>query len=157
MSLFQLSSDDCAPFYAIVKFSGERDSDEQQTQGIYAPEETGTGVVYQNLTADRNPVSGHSRGVVNHEGDYANTGPLRSSWYDKLQLFRPMALDWLRNAWGNVDEDGHPAYDVMQRVKQNFVPYDKLENTVRDDLARRRLESSDPTYDAPERPPVAIV
>ena len=111
--------------------------------------ETGTGVVYQNLT--------RSRGVVNHEGDYVNTGPWRSSWYDKLQLFRPLSIDWLRNAWGNVDEDGHRVYDVMQRVRQIFVPYDKLGNTAQDDSARRRVETSDSTYDTTERPPAVIV
>ena len=76
-----------------MKFSSERDSGEQQTQGIYTPGETATGVVYQNLIADGEPIPGHSRGVVNREGDYANTGPSRSSWYDRVQLFRPLAID----------------------------------------------------------------
>ena len=116
-----------------MKFSSERYSGEQQPQETNAPEETGTGVVYQNLTANGNPIPGHSSGVANHEGDYVNTGPWRSSWYDRLLLFRPLAIDWLRNAWGNVDENGHRVYDVMQRVRQIFVPYDKLRNTARDD------------------------
>ena len=115
-----------------------------------------TGVVYQNLTTYGNPIPGHSRGVVNHEGDYVNTGPSRSSWYDRLQLFRPFAIDWLRNAWGNVDEDGHHVYDVVQRVRQIFVPYDKLGNTAQDDSAKR-IKTSDSTYDTPERPLGVIV
>ena len=137
-----------------MKFSSERDSGEQQPQGIYAPEETATSVGYQNLTAGGNP--DHSCGVVNHEEDYVNTGPWRSSWYDRLQLFRPSAIDWLRNAWGNVDVDGHHVYDVMQRVRQIFVPYDKLGNTAQDDSAKR-IKTSDSTYDTPERPPGVIV
>ena len=56
-------------------------------------QEAGTGAVYQNLTADGDPTPGHSRGVVNHEGVYVNTGPSRSSWYNRLQLFPPLALD----------------------------------------------------------------
>ena len=109
------------------------------------------------MTADGDPIPGHSRGVVNHEGDYVNTGPSRSSWYDRLQLFRPLAIDWLRNAWGNVDENGHHVYDVMQRVRQIFVPYDKLRNTAQEDLDRRKVETNDLNYDTTERPPVVIV
>ena len=120
-------------------------------------QEAGSGFVYQNLTADGDPIPGHSRGVVNGEGDYVNRGPSRSSWYDRLQLFRPLAIDWLRNTWGNVDENGHHAYDVIQRVKQIFVPYDKLGNAARGDSARRRMETSDSAYDTAERPPVVIV
>ncbi|XP_028399009.1 uncharacterized protein LOC114522509 isoform X2 [Dendronephthya gigantea] len=118
-------------------------------------EETGTGVVYQNLTTDGDPVLGHSRGVVNDEGDYVNTGPSRSSWYDRLQLFRPLTIDWLRNSWGNVDEKGRHVYDVTQHVRQVFIPYDKLGNTTQDDSSKR-METSDSTYDTPERPPVVI-
>ncbi|XP_028399018.1 uncharacterized protein LOC114522514 [Dendronephthya gigantea] len=116
---------------------------------------TGSGVVYQNLTTDGDPIPGHSRGVVNDEGDYVNTEPSRSSWYDRLQLFGPLAIDWLRNAWGNVDEEGHHVYDVTQRVRQVFIPYDKLGNTAQDDSAKT-METSDSTYDTPERPPVVI-
>ena len=120
-------------------------------------QEAGTGVVYENLTADGDTIPGHSRGVVNREGDYVNTGPSRSSWYDRLQLFRPLAIDWLQNARGIVDENGYHVYDVMQRVKQIFVPCDKLGNTAQNDLDGRRVEASDSTYDTAERPPVVIV
>ena len=114
---------------------------------VSTSQETGTGAVYENLTADGDPIPGHSRGIVNREGDYVNRGPSRSSWYDRLQSFRPLAIDWLRNAWGNVDEDGHHVYDVMQRVKQIFVPYDMLRNTAQEDLGEGRMETSDSTYD----------
>ena len=120
-------------------------------------QETGTGVVYQNLTADGDPIPGYSRAVVYREGKYVNRGPSRSSWYDRIQLFRPLAIDWLRNAWGNVDEDGHHVYDVMQRVRQIFVPYHKLGNTAQDDSSRTRVETSDSTYDTTERFPGVIV
>ena len=109
------------------------------------------------MTADGDPIPGHLRGVVNHEGNYVNTGPSRSSWYDRLQLFRPLAIDWLRNAWGDVDKNGHHVYDVMQRVRQIIVPYDKLGNTAQDDLDRRRMETSDSIYDTLERPSGFIV
>ena len=78
-------------------------------------------------------------------------------WYDRLQLFRPLAIDQLRNAWGNVDEEGHRVYDVMQRVKQIFVPYDMLGNTAQEDSAERRMETSDTIYETSERPPAVIV
>ena len=142
-----------------MKFSSEhiRGQEQSQESDVLLPsvalvpseerantsQETGTGVVYQNLT--------RSRGVVNHEGDYVNTGPWRSSWYDRLQLFRPLAIDWLRNAWGNVDEDGHHVYDVMQRVRQIFVPYDKLGNTAQNDSVARKMETTYSTYDTSER------
>ena len=109
------------------------------------------------MTTDGAPIPGHSRGVVNHEEDYANTGPSRSLWYDRLTLFRPLAIDWLRNTWGNVKEDGHRIYDVMQRVRRTFVPYDKLGNTAQDDSVGKRMETSYSTYDTPERPPGVIV
>ncbi|XP_028397378.1 uncharacterized protein LOC114521159 [Dendronephthya gigantea] len=162
------------PFYAIVKFSSEQirgqNMHQPQENGELLPcvplapsneragtsQETGTGVVYQNLTTDGDPIPGHSRGVVSHEGDYVNTGPSRSSWYDRLQFLRPLAIDWLRNAQGDVDEDGHHVYDVIQRDRQVFVPYDKLGNTPQVDSARRRMETSDSTYDTAERPLVVI-
>ena len=156
-----------------MKFSSDYIPGQQQPQGdnlllssvalvpsderASTSQEAGTGVVYQNLIADGDPIPGHSRGIVNREGDYVNRGPPRSSWYDRLQLFRPLAIDWLRNAWGNVDEDAHRVYDVMQRVRQIFVPYDKLGNAAQDDLEGRRVETSDSTYDTTERSPVVIV
>ena len=45
----------------------------------------------------------------------------------------------------------------MQRVRQIFIPYDRLGNTAQDDSAGRRMETSDSTYDTPERPPAVIV
>ncbi|XP_028417128.1 uncharacterized protein LOC114541404 [Dendronephthya gigantea] len=159
------------PFYAIVKFSSQQILGQHQPRenGELLPcislvpsnerastsQETGTGVFYQNLTTDGDPIPGHSRGVVNHEGDYVNTGLSQSSWYDRLQFLRPLAIGWLRNAWGNVDEDGHHVYDGMQRVRQIFVPYDKLGNTAQEDSAKR-METNYSTYDTPERPPVVI-
>ncbi|XP_028399006.1 uncharacterized protein LOC114522508 isoform X2 [Dendronephthya gigantea] len=157
------------PFYAIVKFSSEQIRGQDQENGELPPcvaivpcnemastSKTGTSVDYQNLTTDGDPIPGHSRGVVNDEGDYGNTGPSRGSWYDRLQLFRPLAVDWLRNAQGNVDEEGHHVYDVTQRVRQVFIPYEKLGNTAQVDSAGRRMES-DLTYDTPERPPGVIL
>ena len=88
--------------------------------------ENSSGSEYQNMTNEGDPVSS-SRGVVNHGNDYMNTRPSRSSWYDKRQSFRPLAVDWLRNAWGDVDSSGNHAYDVLQHnARQVFVPYDKL-------------------------------
>ena len=120
-------------------------------------QKTGSRIVYQNLKTDGNLIPFNSRGVVNHKGDNVYTGPLRSSWYDRLQLFRPLAVDWLINAWGNVDENGHNVYDVMQRVRQSFDSYDKLGNTAQDDSSRKRMETSDSTYDTTERPSGVIV
>jgi hypothetical protein len=44
-------------------------------------------------------------------------------------------MEWLRNAWGNVDEFGRHVYDVMQRVRHVFVPYNKLTNLQQGDSA----------------------
>ena len=100
-----------------------------------------------------------------------NTRPSRSSLYDRLQVFRSIAVEWLRNAWGNVDELGHHVYDVMQQnVRQNFVPYDRLgiagqniasgsanptcdtlENSALDDSTETGKETISSTYDTLER------
>lgn len=67
--------------------------------------------------------------------------------YDRLQVFQPLAVQWLRNAWGDVDEHGHHVYDVMQcNVGQVFVPYDKLGNTEQNETPG----SGNSTYDTPE-------
>lgn len=66
-----------------------------------------------------------------------NTRPSQRSWYDRLHVFRPITVEWLRNAWGNVDVFGNNVYDIMQRyVGQIFVLYDKSGNTVQNESAR---------------------
>ena len=145
------------PLCAFVKFSSEQFPADQQSHKNGIRPETSTDAEYQNCNPDGDPIPGHSRGVVPHKRNYVNTEPSRSLWYDRLQLFRPSAIGWLRNAWGNVDENGHHVYDVMQRVKQIFVPYDKLELTALDDSGGRRMETSDSTYDTPQRPAAVIL
>lgn len=110
---------------------------QQRRRNSYAEERTSSSrdnrkiAKYENLTAEGYPVPSLSRGVVVYRPDYINTEPSRSSWYDRLQVFWPMAVEWLRNTWGNVDERGHDVYDVMHHnVRQTFVLYDKLDNTA---------------------------
>ena len=79
---------------------------------------TGTSVEYQNLTSEGYPAPGLSRGVVRYGREYMNTRTARNTWYDIFQLIRPLAVDWLRNTWGNVNEFDRPVYDVLQRDRQ---------------------------------------
>ncbi|XP_028418725.1 uncharacterized protein LOC114544239, partial [Dendronephthya gigantea] len=109
---------------------------------------------YGNLTPGGNPIPQHSRGVVLWRRDYINTHSSQSSWYDRLQLFPPLAVDWLRNAWGNVDESGHHVYDVLGRhVRNVFVPYDDLCFETN----RAQGENATELYDTPERPSAVIL
>ncbi|CAB4020157.1 Hypothetical predicted protein [Paramuricea clavata] len=119
-------------------------------------QETGTSVQYENLTADGDPVPGLSRGVVLYR-DYMNTRPARNSWYDRLQLIRPLAMEWLRNAWGNVDNFGRHVYDVMQRVRHVPSPYDKLGSITQGDSSGSGMETSGSTYGTMERPAAIIL
>ena len=112
---------------------------------------TDTSDEYENVTSDGEPIPGLSRGVVCYKRDYMNTRPGRNSWYDRLQLIQPLAMDWLRNAWGNVDEFGRHLYNVMQRVRHVFIPYSKLSRETPVDSTESRVETSD-TYDTTERP-----
>ena len=53
--------------------------------------------------------------------------------------------------------DGHRVYNVMQRVRQIFVPCSKLGNTAQNASVARRMETTDSTYDTSERPRRVIV
>ena len=120
-------------------------------------QETGTSGEYQNLTSEEEPAPGLSRGVVRYRRDYMNTRPARNSGYDKLQLIRPLAMEWLRNAWGNVDEFGRHVYDVVQRGRHVFVPYHKLGNLQQGDSAGSGVEIINNTYSTMERPAAVIL
>jgi hypothetical protein len=117
------------------------------------PQKPGTSAIYENLTNEGEPVPGLSRGVVCYRGDYVNA---RNSGYDRLQLIRPLAMEWLRNAWGNVDEFGRHVYDDMQRVRHVFVPYNKLSKLQQGDSAGSGVERND-TYSTMERPAAVIL
>ncbi|XP_028416139.1 hemicentin-1-like isoform X1 [Dendronephthya gigantea] len=131
----------------IRKQKAKEDSSHSATPENRPPE-------YGNLTPDGNPIPQHSRGVVLWRRDYVNTHSSQRSWYDRLQLFPPLAVEWLRNAWGNVDESGKHVYDVLGRhVKNVFVPYDDLclkTNTVQEGNGTE-------LYDTPERPSPVIL
>jgi hypothetical protein len=127
-------------YYARVEFSRQRPRGPQ----------------YENLTSEGEPVPALSRGVVRSQSDYMTTRPARNSWYDRLQLIRPFAMEWLRNAWGNVDEFGRHVYDVMQRVRHVFVPYNKLGNLQQGDSAGSEVERNN-TYSTMERPAAVIL
>ncbi|CAB4004558.1 coadhesin-like isoform X2 [Paramuricea clavata] len=119
-------------------------------------QETSTSADYGNVASGGEPVPGLSRGIVRYGRDYMNTRPARSSWYDRLQLIRPLAMEWLRNAWGNVDEFGRHVYDVMQRVRHVFVPYNKLSNLLRRDSAGSEVERNN-AYSTLERSAAVIL
>ena len=120
-------------------------------------QETGTCAEYGNVTSHGEPAPGFSRGVVRYRRDYMNTGPARNSWYARLQLIRPFAMEWLRNAWGNVDEFGRHVYDVMQRARHVFVPYNKFGNLQQGDSAGSGGGKDDSTYSSMERPAAVIL
>ena len=135
-----------------MRFSRQRTSEEDARSS----QESGTSAQYGNMTSDGEPDPGFSRGVVPYQRDYVTTRPARNSWYDRLQLIRPLAMDWLRNAWGNVDEFGRHVYDVMQRVRHVFVPYNKLGNLPQGDSAGSGVERNN-TYSTMERPAAVIL
>jgi hypothetical protein len=150
-----------SPYSARSDFLLQHSRGPQQLEGnntleevASSSQETGTSVQYENLTADGDLVPGISRGVVRYRRDYMNT---RNSWYDRLQLIRPLAMEWLRNAWGNVDEFGRHVYDVMQRVRHAPSPYDKLGSITQGDSAGSGIGTSDSTYGTVERPAAVIL
>ena len=116
-------------------------------------QETGTSERYENLTSDGDPIPALSRGVVSYKRDYMNTRPGRNSRYDRLQLIQPLAMDWLRNAWGNVDQFGRHIYDVMQRIRHVFIPYNKLSYQIPVDSTEREVETDNDSYNTTERSP----
>jgi hypothetical protein len=74
-----------------------------------------------------------------------NTRTARNTWHDIFQLIRPLAVDWLRNTWGNVNEFGRPVYDVLQRDRHvlhtTSFTYDRLGNFTEDESAESRMEA----------------
>lgn len=101
---------------------------------------TANNSVYQNLTHEGNPTP--CCGMVRYAPDYVNTRPLRYSWYDRLQLILPLTMEWLRNAWGNVDEFSRHVYDVLQQGLHVFLPYDKLSNAMQRKSSESETETS---------------
>ena len=119
-------------------------------------QETGTRVEYQNLTADGEPIPGRSRGIVSYQNDYMNLRPARNSLYDKLQLISRVAIEWLRNLLGNVDESGRHVYDVMERDQHVFAPYDKI-TAPQMDPTESEVEESNDLYDTIDRSPTVVL
>ena len=81
------------------------------------------------------------------------TRAFRNSWYDRLHLVRPLAMEWLRNAWGNIDRFGRHIYDVMQRAQHNISAYDKLSKTRQGGSGNQTSES---LYNTLERSPPVL-
>ena len=138
--------------YAVLLFNPDlsqnpRDQIPNQTATVTEnpPQNTRSSIDYQNLTNDGEPLPGRCRGVVNNQHGYVNTGTACKSRYTRLQLFRPIVIDWLRNAWGNVDQFGRHVYDIMQRVRREFIPYDKMSNEQRNatEVGRNELGAVD--------------
>ncbi len=154
-----------SPYYAVINFSLQnlfvrnRQLPENNTsdEGTSSSQETGSSVAYQNLTSEGNCEPGFSRGVVHYERDYVNTRPVRKSWYNKVQLIRPLTNEWLRNSWGNVDEFGRHVYDSMKRVLHVVLPYDKLRNVTQGESIRNGIRNNSNTYDTIERSPAAVL
>ena len=140
-------------------FRGPQQPEGNNTSGEVASssQEIGTCAEYGNVTSDGEPAPGLSRGVVCSERNYMNTRPARNSWYDRLQLIRPLAMEWLLNAWGNVDEFGHHVYDVMERVRHVFVPYNKLGNQDHCDSTGSGVRRCNNTYSTMERPAAVLL
>ena len=68
-------------------------------------------------------------------------------------------MQWLRNAWGNVDQSGRHTYDVMQRDEHVISPYDKLHQTTttQRDVAESNAPTSNNLYDTLERPEAVLL
>ena len=146
-------------YYALLNFLSRRNSRVAQHQEVdnileeiaNSPQQSGSSATYENLTSDGNPIPGFSRGVVHYRKDYINTRSTRNSWYDKLQLIRPLAMEWLRNTWGNIDQFGRHVYDVMQRAQHSISSYDKLSETTQGDLAGSGNQTSGGSFGTLER------
>lgn len=155
------------PFYGVLYFSLQNffarsrqqpESNNASEEVTGSSQEVASGVTYQNLTGEGNPVPGFSSGIVRYARDYMNTRPVLNSWYNRLRLIRPLAIDWLRNSWGNVDEFGRHVYDAMKRVCHIFVPYDRLDNVTQDDLdSRDGIRRNSNAYNTMERPPTVML
>jgi hypothetical protein len=118
------------------------------------PSSPSTCADYGNVRSEGEPVPGHSRGVVPYQGDYMNTRPARNLWYDRLQLFRRLAIEWLRNTWGNVDEIGMcmtscNASDMFLSHTTSWATHPKA--------TRPGVEWSNKTYSTLERPAAVIL
>ncbi|CAB3978717.1 Hypothetical predicted protein [Paramuricea clavata] len=158
-----------SPYDARLDFLLQHSRDAQQLEGnntsgeASSSQEAGTSDRYWNLTVDGNPVPGLSRGVVRYGNgygnDYMNTRPARNSWYDKLQVIRPLAMEWIRNVWGNIDEFGRHVYDVMHHVRHVPSPYDKLGRITHVDSAGSGMGTiaSNSTYGTLERGAAVIL
>jgi hypothetical protein len=144
-------------FHGSQQLEDDNTSEEKEQKTDINVEESGTSSNYENMTSEGQPVPGLSRGVVRFQRDYVNTRPARNSWYDRLQLIRPFAMEWLRNAWGNVDEFGRHVYDVMSSVRHVFVPYNKLGKLPQGNSAGSGMERSNNAYDKMERPAAVIL
>ena len=148
-------------YYALLNFSSQNSCASQDlavdntSEVASTSQEDGGSTNYQNLTDEGNPVPGFSRGVVRHKRNYINTRNT-TTWYNKLQLIRPLAMAWLRNAWGNVDQSGRHTYDVMQRDQHVSSPYDKLHQTAEPSSAECQVPTSDNSYDTLERSTVLL-
>ncbi|CAB3998074.1 Hypothetical predicted protein [Paramuricea clavata] len=128
-------------YYARLDFSSQHFHGSKQLEDNNTSEEEqepGTSAEYENVPSESKPVPGLTRGVVRYQRDYMTTRPARNLWYDRLQLIRAFAMEWLRNAWGNVDELGRHVYDVMERVRHVFVPHNKLGNLQQDSVHKLR-------------------
>ena len=93
------------------------------------------------------------QGIVHYKRDYINTRQ-QMAYYDNLTIFRPSAINWLRNAWGNVDRVGRHVYDSMQRVTSLILPYSRLIRSKRhrtSEEVTHELIRSDELYDNFER------
>ena len=152
-----------SPFYALLNFASQNSCASQDLAVNNTSEEVASRLqensaseVYQNMTDEGNPVPGFSRGVALHRSNYINTRNT-ATWYNKLQLIRPLAMDWLRNAWGNVDQSGCHTYDVMQRDQHVNSPYDKLHQTTERDLAESSAPASSNLYNTLERPAAVLL
>ena len=136
-------------YYALLNFLSRRnyratqhpEVDNSLEEIANSTQQSASSTTYENLTSDGNPIPGFSRGIVHYRRDYINTRSARNSWYDQLQLIGPLAMEWLRNAWGNIDQFGRHVYDVMQRA-QHVSPYDKLSEIKQGDLAGSRKQTS---------------
>ena len=115
---------------------------------------------YANLNEDGEPLPGACRGIIPYQQPYINMTSLNRPYYAKLQLFSSITLQWLRNAWGQVDEMGKHVYDALCRGMGMSLPYDKLEKP-KDGSHRNSLgaikENGCPEYDRfDHRPTVRI-
>ena len=136
-------------------------TDNSQTGNENLAAETGSSQ-YQNLSGDGAPIPGITRGIISYQPHYSNSQLLMSNErYSKLQVISAIAINWMRNTWGQVDQLGRHVYDILFFWPKSISHYDTSRTVaLAKNLSSRTNigaidENGQQVYDHTEQPSVA--